>query len=26
MGIRPGTVKRYLYLGRRTLKGALDEH
>lgn len=23
MGIRPGTVKRYLYLARRTLKGAL---
>jgi RNA polymerase sigma factor (sigma-70 family) len=26
MGIRPGTVKRYLYLARRSLKGALDEH
>lgn len=26
MGIRPGTVKRYLYLARSTLKGALDEH
>ena len=24
MGIRPGTVKRYLYLARRTLKGVLD--
>lgn len=24
MGIRPGTVKRYLYLARRVLKGALD--
>jgi len=26
MGARPGTVKRYLRLARRTLKGALDEH
>jgi RNA polymerase sigma factor (sigma-70 family) len=26
MGIRPGTVKRYLYLARRTLKGALNEY
>ena len=26
MGIRPGTVKRYLHLARRTLKGVLDEH
>lgn len=26
MGIRPGTVKRYLYLARRKLKGVLDEH
>lgn len=26
MGIRPGTVKRYLYLARRSLKGVLDEH
>lgn len=25
MGIRPGTVKRYLHLARRTLKGVLDE-
>lgn len=24
MGIRPGTVKRYLHLARRVLKGALD--
>jgi RNA polymerase sigma factor (sigma-70 family) len=24
MGIRPGTVKRYLHLARRTLKGVLD--
>ena len=24
MGLRPGTVKRYLHLARRTLKGALD--
>lgn len=24
MGIRPGTVKRYLYLARRSLKGVLD--
>lgn len=26
MEIRPGTVKRYLHLARRTLKGVLDEH
>lgn len=26
MGIRPGSVKRYLHLARRTLKGVLDEH
>lgn len=26
IGIRPGTVKRYLHLARRTLKGVLDEH
>lgn len=26
MGIRPGTVKRYLYLARRKLKGVFDEH
>lgn len=26
MGIRPGTVKRYLHLARRTLKGVLDEN
>ena len=26
MGIRPGTVKRYLHLARRRLKGVLDEH
>jgi DNA-directed RNA polymerase specialized sigma24 family protein len=26
MAIRPGTVKRYLHLARRTLKGVLDEH
>lgn len=26
MGIRPGTVKRYLYLARRSLKGALNEY
>lgn len=26
MGIRPGTVKRYLYLARRTLKGVLNEY
>jgi len=26
MGIRPGTVKRYLYLARNSLKGVLDEH
>ena len=25
MGARPGTVKRYLHLARRTLKGVLDE-
>lgn len=25
MGIRSGTVKRYLHLARRTLKGTLDE-
>lgn len=25
MGIRPGTVKRYLFLARRSLRGALDE-
>ena len=25
MGIRPGTVKRYLHLARAKLKGALDE-
>lgn len=25
MGIRPGTVKRYLYLARRALKGALHD-
>lgn len=25
MGIRPGTVKRYLFLARRSLKGALHE-
>lgn len=25
MGIRPGTVKRYLHLARRTLRGVLDE-
>lgn len=24
MGVRPGTVRRYLYLARRTLKGVLD--
>ncbi len=24
MGVRPGTVKRHLYLARRSLKGALD--
>ena len=26
MGIRPGTVKRYLHLARIKLKGVLDEH
>lgn len=26
MGVRPGTVKRYLHLARTKLKGALDEH
>lgn len=26
MGTRPGTVKRYLHLARRKLKGVLDEH
>ena len=26
IGIRPGTVKRYLHLARHTLKGVLDEH
>jgi RNA polymerase sigma-70 factor (ECF subfamily) len=26
MAIRPGTVKRYLHLARRNLKGVLDEH
>lgn len=26
MGARPGTVKRYLHLARRKLKGVLDEH
>jgi len=25
MGIHPGTVKRYLHLARRTLRGVLDE-
>ena len=26
IGIRPGSVKRYLHLARRTLKGVLDDH
>lgn len=26
MGARPGTIKRYLYLARRSLKGVLDEY
>jgi len=26
MGVRPGTLKRYLHLARRKLKGVLDEH
>jgi RNA polymerase sigma-70 factor (ECF subfamily) len=26
MGVRPGTVKRYLHLTRTKLKGVLDEH
>jgi RNA polymerase sigma factor (sigma-70 family) len=26
MGMRPGTVKRYLHLARTKLKGLLDEH
>jgi DNA-directed RNA polymerase specialized sigma24 family protein len=26
MGVRPGTVKRYLHLARAKLEGVLDEH
>lgn len=26
MGVRPGTVKRYLHLARRRIKGVLDAH
>jgi RNA polymerase sigma-70 factor (ECF subfamily) len=26
MGLRPGTVKRYLHLARVKLEGVLDEH
>lgn len=26
MGVRPGTVKRYLHLARNKLKGVLDDH
>jgi DNA-directed RNA polymerase specialized sigma24 family protein len=26
MGVRPGTVKRYLHLARNKLEGVLNEH
>jgi RNA polymerase sigma factor (sigma-70 family) len=26
MGARPGTVKRYVHMARKTLRGVLDEH